>query len=172
MQTVGAVTGVETVGDPLCPRRVDLHLRVQEHERRGADHLGPDSCGDVDAVDRHVHRASGVGGSEALGINCDVALVLTILIDVLAEETLAVEEADTDERHGEVACRLQVVTGEDPEPTGVLAQLGGDTELGREVGDGRLVDGLDNRSQAGVQPLDPSLVLDRPGGELVGICCV
>jgi hypothetical protein len=47
----------------------------------------------------------------------------------------AVEQADADERHAEVAGRLEVVAGEDAEAAGVLRQRLGDAELGREVGD-------------------------------------
>jgi hypothetical protein len=66
-----------------------------------------------------------------------VALLLPALPGKrLDEVAAAVEQADADERDAEVAGRLEVVAGQDPEATGVLRQHRGDAELGREVGDG------------------------------------
>ena len=54
----------------------------------------------------------------------------------LAEVAVAVEEADADDRHAQVAGRLEVVAGEDAEAARVLRQRLAEAELGREVGDG------------------------------------
>ncbi len=48
---------------------------------------------------------------------------------------MPVEQADADERHAEVAGRLEVVAGQHTEATGVLGERLGDAELGGEVGD-------------------------------------
>ena len=53
----------------------------------------------------------------------------------LPEVPGAVEQPDADDRHAEVAGRLEVVAGEDAETAGVLRQHLGDAELGREVAD-------------------------------------
>ena len=48
----------------------------------------------------------------------------------LAEVAVAVEEADADDRHAEVAGRLEVVAGQDPEAARVLRQRLAEAELG------------------------------------------
>lgn len=50
----------------------------------------------------------------------------------LAEVAVPVEQADSDERHAQVAGGLQVVTGQDAQTAGVLGQGGGDTEFGEK----------------------------------------
>ena len=65
-----------------------------------------------------------------------VALLLpAVARQRLPEVAGAVEQADADDRHAEVAGRLEVVAGEDAQAAGVLRQRGGDAVLGREVGD-------------------------------------
>lgn len=54
----------------------------------------------------------------------------------LPEVAVPVEESYADQRHPEVAGRLEVVSGEDAQAAGVLRQGGGDAELGGEVSDG------------------------------------
>jgi hypothetical protein len=48
-----------------------------------------------------------------------------------------VQQAHADQRHAQVAGRLEVVAGQDAEAAGVLRQHLGDAVLGREVGDRR-----------------------------------
>ena len=71
-----------------------------------------------------------------MGVEVGVALLLPAVgVERLAEVAVPVEEADADERHAEVAGRLEVVAGEHAEAAGVLGERLGDAELGREVGD-------------------------------------
>ena len=53
----------------------------------------------------------------------------------LLEVPLAVEKPHPDHRHAQVARRLQMVPGQDPQAARVLRQDLGQAELGRQVGD-------------------------------------
>ncbi len=100
--------------------------------------------------------------------------------DRLREVAGAVEQAHPDQRHPEVGCALQVVSGEDAESSRVLRERCGDAELRREVGDrpgGRAVEALIPAwlAQIGVQvvaqpvgPLDVTVVV-RELGEAGGM---
>ena len=78
---------------------------------------------------------SRVSGS-ALRVEQRVALLLPAgRVQRLAEVALPVEQPDADDRHAEVAGRLQVVAGQDAQAAGVLRQHLGDAELRREVAD-------------------------------------
>ena len=71
---------------------------------------------------------------QPVGVEDRVGLLLPALAgERLLEVAVPVEQADADDRHAEVAGRLEVVAGEDAEAAGVLRQHGGDAELGREV---------------------------------------
>ena len=48
---------------------------------------------------------------------------------------MAVQQPDADDRHAQVASRLEMVTGQDAQSAGVLRQDMGDAELRGEVGD-------------------------------------
>ncbi len=86
----------------------------------------------------------------AVGIGDGVALLLPAVAGQrLLEVARAVEQADGDDRHAEVAGGLQVVAGEDAEAAGVLRQRGGDAVLGREVGDAR--------GRVGAERLEPAV---------------
>ena len=76
----------------------------------------------------------------------------------LAEVAVAVEEADADDRHAEVAGRLEVVAGEDAEAARVLGQRLAEAELGREVGDGagaHRAASRTSRGRPGARPAGP-----------------
>ena len=76
-------------------------------------------------------------------------------VELLAEVAVAVEEADADERHAEVAGRLEVVAGQHAEAARVLRERLGDAELGGEVGDDALdgvVRGLGRSGTTGGRP--------------------
>ena len=66
-----------------------------------------------------------------------VALALPTVDEFLSEEPLAVQQADGAERQPEVAGGLEVVAGEDAEPTRVLRHHLADAELGGVVDDVR-----------------------------------
>ena len=55
--------------------------------------------------------------------------------EILTEVSVAVQQADGDERDSEIGGRLEMVAGEHSESAGILGQRLGQTELGREVGD-------------------------------------
>ena len=115
---------------------------VEQDQLDAADRHQPDAGRDVAIGDRHVDGIGCLDGTELLGFVALVALDLVAVGDVLAEEALAVEQPDSDERDGEVVRRLDVIAGEDAETAGVLGHELGDPELGREVGDLRLAAGV------------------------------
>ena len=89
------------------------------------------SAGEVD-LDLHVVAP---GERHDVRVEQRVALLLPAVgVEALAEVAVPVEQTDPDERDAQVARRLEVVTGEHAEPTGVLGYRFGDAELGREVG--------------------------------------
>lgn len=74
---------------------------------------------------------------EFVRVEDGIALLLpAVAREALAEVAVAVEQADADERNTQVAGGLQMVSGKDAEPAGVLRQGSRHSELGREVGDG------------------------------------
>ena len=108
---------------------------VEQDELDLADRHQPDPDGDVTIGDRHVDGSRRLDGAELGGFVALVAFDLVAVGDVLAEEALAVEQPDADERDGEVVRRLDVIAGEDAETARVLGHELGDPELWREVGD-------------------------------------
>jgi len=67
----------------------------------------------------------------AVRIGHGVALLLpAVARERLLEVARAVEQADGDDRHAQIACRLQVIAREDAETARVLGQRGGDAVLG------------------------------------------
>ncbi len=95
-----------------------------------------------------------------------------VLVELLPEVAEVVEETDGDERNAEVAGRLEVVPREHAEAARVLGQRLGDTELGREVGDGAEVATLVNVEPELIIEVAREVVEDRAGarGE-DGILC-
>ena len=95
---------------------------------------GSDSCtrtGSPTASVKQVQR-------QTLRIQRRVGLVLPALVGQrLPEIPGAVVEPDRDQRHPQIGCGLQVVTGEDPQAAGVVGQHLGDAEFHREVRDRR-----------------------------------
>ena len=121
------------------------------HTWRG-ERLAGEVDGDLHAVAQRDRHGVRVEVGEAL-------LLPAVGDEALAEVAVAVEEADADERHAEVARRLQVVAGEHAEAAGVLRERLGDAELGREVGDPA-------RAGVGAWHLEPA-GLGEVAGELV-----
>ncbi len=134
-QAVLGVAAVEAVGDAAQLGRVLVDVGVEEVQRDPTDLRLPDAgdergAGEVD-LDALVAREQRHGVRVEVG----VALLLPAVgRERLAEVAVAVEEADADERHAEVAGRLEVVAGEHAEAARVLREGLGDAELGREVG--------------------------------------
>ncbi len=105
--------------------------------------LGPPDLGVEHAVGQ-AHRdqqrlAAAVADQlegELVGVEGGVGLLLAAVGGQrLAEVARAVEQADPDHGHAEVAGRLEVVAGEHAEAARVLGQDLADAELGGEVGD-------------------------------------
>ncbi len=141
-QAVLAPAAVQAVGDRPLGRAVLVDVGVQQQQRRPA-HLGPPDLGVEHAVGQ-AHRdqqrlAAAVADQlegELVGVEGGVGLLLAAVGGQrLAEVARAVEQADPDNGHAEVAGRLQVVAGEHAEAARVLGQDLADAELGGEVGD-------------------------------------
>ena len=145
-QAVLDVAAVETVGHLTQVVRVLLHVRVEEIQRHPTDVGAPHRRAQRQArdVDLDPHAVDG-GQGHRVGVEIGVALLLpTVDRQLLAEVTVAVEQADADERNAEIRCGLEMVAGEHAEAARVLRQRLGDAELGREVRD-RSKRGADRR---------------------------
>ena len=144
-QAVLAAAAVEAVGDAAQFVHVLRDVGVEQQERDAADLHAPyarveraavgqrerDLCCCAVGMPQHRER-------QPVGVEHGVALELPALArDRLTEVAGPVEEPDPEDRHPEVARRLEVVAGEDAEAAGVLRKRGGDAELRREVGDRR-----------------------------------
>ena len=183
-QPVLGLAAVEPVGDVAQHLLgVVLDVGVEQQQRHPAD------LGDPDARRRgvslgHPHGDLGRGpvglaqdrDRQLVGVEHRVALLLPpVARERLPEVAVPVEQADADDRHAEVAGRLEVVAGQDAQAAGVLRQCRGDAELGREVGDGarpvlgqRLVPAVavavaDQVLVEVVQPLAEAVVLRQLG---------
>ena len=148
-EAVLGLAAVEPVGDGAQVGGVLLDVGVEQVQRHPTDlglpHAGHERrAGQVDLDGDPVARREGHGVRVEVG----VALLLPAVGGQrLAEVAVPVEEADADQRHAEVAARLEVVAGQHAEAAGVLGERLGDPELGGEVGDG-----LQRRVLAGLEP--------------------
>ena len=165
-QAVLDVAAVQPVGD-LCreSRALPRHRSVEQVQRDAADvdppHLDVRHvAGEVDA-----HRHAGRRDRQPGAVEAWESLLLPAVgVEPLAEVALGVEQADADERHAEIASRLEVIAGEDPETTGILRESLGDAELGREVGDG-----TKRAVRAALEPTWRAQGLVEPGGGRVDV---
>ncbi len=143
-QPVFAAAAVEPVGDLAFAGGVVLDIGV-EHEERHPAHLGlPDlgvqgaAAGEVQ--DDLARRPVGLPHErerEFVRVEDGIALLLpAVAREALAEVAVTVEQADADEGYAQVTGGLEMVSGKDAEPAGVLRQSRRHPELGREVGDG------------------------------------
>ena len=141
-QAVLAPAAVQPVGDRPLGRAVLVDVGVEQQQRR-PPHLGPPDLG-VEHPVGQAHRdqqrlAVAVPDQlegELVGVEGRVGLLLAAVGGQrLAEVARAVEQADPDHRHAEVAGRLEVVAGEHAEAARVLGKDLADAELGGEVGD-------------------------------------
>ena len=137
-----AAAHVEDAGDGPVRGVVERDVGV-EHEHGHAADLGlphrglHDAAGQVDghgehAAPRRLHGQDGQPREVVVGVD---VLLEAVRVHGLAEIAGAVEEADADQGHPEVARRLAVVAGEDAEAARVDAERLVDAELHREVGD-------------------------------------
>ena len=142
-EPVVAAAAVQPVGDLVQVGLVLLHVGVEQQQRDPADLGHPDLRGQLPArgqAHRDVHRRAG-GVAEQLQRQA-VRVVGRVPLGLpavggqrLGEVTVPVQQADGDQRHAEVARRLQVVAGQDAQAARILRQRGGDAVLGREVRD-------------------------------------
>ena len=142
-------------------------VRVQEEERRAAHADAPDEEVDVPFAHAHGHdrrdarRRREDVDRQVVRVGDRIRLLLPrVRRERLAEESLAVEEADPDERHAEVARGLEMVAREDAEPARVDGQDLREPELGAEVGDP--VARRRERGRDGVARRGRVLRVDRP----------
>ncbi len=126
------VAAVETVGDATDIGWVVVDVGVEQVERNAA-HVGAPYAGDerrAGEVDLDPHSLAGREG-QRVRIEVGVDLLLPAVgRQGLAEVAVAVEEADSHQRHTEVARGLEVVAGQHTEAPGVLRQRLSDAELG------------------------------------------
>ncbi len=143
LQPVLPAATVEPVGDHPRGVVVGLHVGVQQQQRHPADLRLPDvrrqgaPAGQADLDHgRHAVRLAQQRDRQLVRVEHRVGLLLPALAgERLLEVPVLVEQADPDDRHREVAGRLQVVAGQDAQAAGVLRQHCGDPELRGEVGD-------------------------------------
>ncbi len=137
-QAVIASAAVEPVGDVAFAGGVLLDVGVEQQQRDTADLGLPDGGVQRASAGQGQHHPAGgavrlaqEGERQLVGVEDGVVLLLPAVPGQgLAEVAVAVEQADPDERHTEVAGGLEVVAGEDAEAAGVLGQGGGDSEFG------------------------------------------
>ena len=142
LEPVLGAAAVQPVGDLPGGGVVLLDVAVEQQQRHPAD-LGHQDLrvqraafGQRERDPRRTAVEIQRLDRQALRVERRVALQLpAVARERLAEVPGAVEQTDADDRHAEVARRLEVIAGEDAEAAGVLRQHLGDAELRREVGD-------------------------------------
>ncbi len=156
------VPAVQPVGDPAQVLVVLLDVGV-EQQQRDPPHLRLPDLGPQHPVARHGHvhqdRRAGRLGQQLQRKRPRVQHRVVLDLPPVERQRLPevpgpVEQPHRDQRHPEVGRRLQVVTRQHPEPTGVVRQRLGDAELHREVRDR-----LRQRAQLVVPVLPPRLHL-------------
>ncbi len=140
-----AVAAVEAAGDHAVAAGVGGDVGVQQVQLDPADGDAPDlrldgaarildadrqrpAAGLSHQLDRHVERI-------VLGVGL---LLPAVEVQVLAEVALLIHQADADDRDAEVRGALEMIAREDAQAARVDRQALVQTELGAEVGDGRL----------------------------------
>src|SRR5712691_2132889 len=128
---------IEPVGDGAQVGWVGLQVGVEQEQRYAPDLRAPDADLHLAIPDRRVdldalHPSHRQLFAAVLEINLDLA---AFRIDLLAAETLLVEQADSDQWQAKVAGGLQVIAREHAEAAGVDRQALGQAELEREVRD-------------------------------------
>ncbi len=141
-QPVVTAAAVQPVGDLVQVWLVLLDIRIEQQQRDPAHLRQPDLGGQRSPgrqADGHVHRGTaGVAQQlerQPVRVVARVALGLPAVGGQrLGEVPVPVQQPDPDQRHAEVAGRLQVVPGQDAQAAGILRQRGGDAVLRGEVG--------------------------------------
>ncbi len=133
---VEARSGVEVL------RGVAGNVGVEQEEIAAADldlpDLGANGCtagGDLNDDRLAIEADSGLHG-KLIDVGLEIFFALpAFFVEALEEVSLAVEEADADERDVEVGCALDVIAGEHAEAAGVDGQRFVQAEFSGEVGD-------------------------------------
>ncbi len=136
-EPVLAAAAVQPVGDLVQVRLVLLDVGVEQQQWDAADLGHPDLRGQL-AARGQVRTCTGAPDlvaeqleRQAVRVPCRIPLGLPAVgRQGLGEVAVPVQQADPDQRHAEVAGRLEVVAGQDAQAAGVLRQRGGDAELG------------------------------------------
>ena len=138
LEPVLGAAAVEPVGDLALGGVVVLDVGVEQQQRHPADLRLPDlgaqravaGEADRDPQRRAVGRRAAARAAARAGRSAGSARAASRRRDSDWREVAGpVEQADADDRHAEVAGRLEVVAGEDAETAGVLRQHLGDAEL-------------------------------------------
>jgi hypothetical protein len=135
IETMSSVAAIETIADVSIPFGVGLEIGVEEEEGDAPNFHPPYPSRHLATGKGDVHDDAGIDRADAVGCHQRVGLGLSSFGDVLCEVSVAIEEPYPDQGQSPVARRLEMVTGEDPEPTGVLGDQGGDPEFRGAVGD-------------------------------------
>ena len=174
------VRDIQARGGPAAERGVLRAIGIQQVERNSADVDTPDLGMDAFVRNRHRYgqRLTAVACHErrweALRVAVDPVLVLTPGdVDVLAEEALAVEQADGDERERVVRRLLEEIAGECTESAGIDRQRCVDAVLSAQEGGrpiGAIVPRCGRTRELGAErfdrPLDAIGKLSVAGGYL------
>ncbi len=133
---------VELAGDAAVDGTVQRIVAVEQVEDHPPDLRLPDPAahGPPRQLDRHpepgaggrLDGQNGKGGGVVEGIGL---LLPAGRIEDLAEVAFLVQQADADDRHAEVAGRLEVVAGQNAQAAGVEGERLAQAELHAEIGD-------------------------------------
>ena len=151
------VAAVEAVGELARGGLVFRYVGVHEVERHPADLRLPDLGEYPFPAQVHVDhdpfagRVLAQGQRHLLEVVDGVAFLLpAVRGEVLAEKTLLVAQADADQGHAQVACRLEMVAGQDAESPGIDGQALGDAVFQAEIGHQRRVVAVRKGNGAGL----------------------
>ncbi len=142
----GLVAAVQAIADVAIGRRVLRAIRIEEIDRDAPDLRLPYPRADFPPCDTHgdrepapviaVHRLD----RQIARIMVPILGVLhAVVVDRLLEIALPVQQANGDEVHALVACRLAVIAGEHAETAGINREALVKAILGAEVGDERCI---------------------------------
>ncbi len=147
-------TAVQPVGHLTLGGVVLLHVGVEHQQRHPADLGDPDLRVQLAVAGQSQGHGRGSvtipeqADRQPVRVHQGVTLLLPALtVQRLREVAVPVQQADTDQRYGEVAGRLQVVTGQDAQAARVLREDVGDAVFRGEVGDR-----ADRRTGLGLEP--------------------
>src|SRR5450755_166144 len=115
-----AIASVQAGCEFAISGSVALGVGIEEEQIAAADFHAPDfgfdettASVDLHGYGRAIFSDGGLHG-QLTDVGFDVIFLLpSVLVEVLAEVSLAVEETDANQRNSQVGCALDVVAGED-----------------------------------------------------------